>query len=122
LNVLQVEKYESKDRSVEALKKYVLDKLGKEETRRLPVGYEEEKDPTDVVNLSKDQFYQEYNSDKYLFVQYWTAWCSQCLLMDTAWEALAAAYNDPTDSKITIATVDCVLDKEICEDMKVRMK
>jgi len=117
---MQMEKYPLTDRSVEALKKYILGKLGKTETRKLPVGYEEEKDPSDVAHLSKDKFYTAYKADKYLFVQYWTAWCSQCLLMDTAWEALASVFNDPPeDSQITIATVDCVLDKEICDDMKV---
>ncbi|OXA61575.1 thioredoxin domain-containing protein 5 [Folsomia candida] len=113
-----VEKYESKDRSVETLKKYLLEKLGREEVRRLPVGYEEEKDPTDVVGLSKDEFYETLKGPKLVFVQYWTAWCSDCLAMDTAWETLAANYNEK-NSKIIIATVDCVLDKAICDEQKV---
>lgn len=86
--------------------------------RRLPVGYEEEMDPTDVVALSKDKFHTTLNGDKLVFIQYWTAWCSDCLRMDSAWETLAANYNDK-DSKIVIATVDCVLDKDICDEQKV---
>jgi len=113
-----VEKYPTTDRTVESLKKYVLDKLGKEETRQMPADFEEEKDPTDVAHLKKDQFKKALESGKYLFVQYWTAWCSLCLSMDTAWEALASTFNEP-ESKIIIATVDCVLDKEICEEQKV---
>lgn len=38
--------------------------------------------------------------------------------MDTAWETLAANYNEK-NSKIIIATVDCVLDKAICDEQKV---
>lgn len=116
------EKYESKDRSAEALKKYILEKLGRDEKelRDQPVGYEQELDPSDVVSMRSKEFYEALNSGKLLFVQYWTAWCSECLNMDPAWETVAANYNDKEgQSKYIIATVDCILDKEICDEQKV---
>lgn len=68
--------------------------------------------------MSKDKFYEAINGPKLVFVQYWTAWCSECLTMDHAWETVAVNYNEK-NSKIIIATVDCVLDKEICDAQKV---
>jgi len=115
------EKYESTNRSVEALKKFVMEKLGKEEVRRLPPGYEEEKDPTDVVRLNKKKFDEAMEGGKLVFIQFWTAWCSDCLRMDSAWDVLAGRFNDKEskDSPILVATVDCILDKEICEQLNV---
>jgi len=117
--IFQIEKYPTTNRTFESLKKYVLEKLGKQDTNKLPTGFEEEKDPTDVAHLTKEPFYKKLGDNNLMFVQYWTAWCSLCLQMDNAWEALASAYNDPADPVITIATVDCVLSKEICEEQKV---
>ena len=68
--------------------------------------------------LSKDKFYETLNGPKLVFIQYWTAWCSDCLRMDNAWETVAANYNEE-NSNIIIAMVDCVLDKDICEEQKV---
>jgi hypothetical protein len=56
---------------VEALEKYIMDKLGRKEIRKKPAGFEEEKDPTDVVQLTKATFKESINGPKLVFVQYW---------------------------------------------------
>jgi len=112
------EKYDSPDRSVEALKKFVMEKLGKEEVRQLPPGYEVEKDATDVTRLNQKRFDEAMEGGKLVFIQFWTAWCSDCLRMDSAWEVLAGRFNDK-ESPILISTVDCILDKAICEQLKI---
>ncbi|ODM96984.1 Thioredoxin domain-containing protein 5 [Orchesella cincta] len=116
------DKYPTTNRTFENLREWVLKKLGKDKVRTVPAGVEEEMDPTEIINLSKEDFYKAMEAKQMLFVQFWTPWCSLCLELDNTWEALASNFNDKADGevpKILISNFDCTINKDTCEELGV---
>lgn len=115
-----VEKYPSKDREFEPLKKYILNKLGKKEATKV-TGPRYDEDPdlgSTVVKLEKENFYDVVNSGNVTFVHFWTPWCSDCMSLEVTWEALAD-YFQGSDLPVVIGKVDCTLQKTFCEELEV---
>jgi thioredoxin domain-containing protein 5 len=116
------DKYPSTNRTYENLREWVLKKLGKTKVRSTPAGVEEEMDPTDIIQLSKEDFAKAMEEKQLLFVQFWTPWCSICLELDNTWEALAAHFNDKSEGqvpKILISNFDCTINKQTCDDLEI---
>jgi len=117
-----MEKYPSTQRDYDSLKKYIQTKTGKTEPRKVPKDIEEEEEPSDVIAIGNDEIKDVIAKEPLIFIQYWTAWCSDCMAFDTAWETLGATYNgyeDPADQQIKIAKFDCALFRKTCDDLKV---
>ncbi|CAG7833508.1 unnamed protein product [Allacma fusca] len=117
------EKYPSKDRTFDPLRKYVLNKLGKKEPTKLTRAVDAEEDPdlgSSVMKLEQENFHEVASSENATFVHFWTAWCSECMTLEVTWEALGEYFHS-SDSpvKVTIAKVDCVLQKPLCEELQV---
>jgi len=103
----------------EALVKFMLTKLGREKVTEVEEAFADEKAETDVVILTKDTYFPALQETKYTFVQYWTAWCSDCERMDQEWETMAYNYNGYEESPIVIANFDCILYKDMCDEQKI---
>ncbi|CAH0392699.1 unnamed protein product [Bemisia tabaci] len=53
------------------------------------------------------------------FVMFFAPWCTYCQRLEPTWEELAEMLNEPVDSRVNIAKVDCTTDTSLCSEHDV---
>ena len=66
----------------------------------------------DVVVLTESNYDAEVvNSGKSTFIKFYAPWCGHCKKLKPDWDKLGSEF---VDSSVTIAEIDCTVDKELC--------
>lgn len=117
----KVDKYAGA-RDLDVFKIYVNKMIGAEEEEEEG---EEEKVPEKPTQDDKvgpvelnEKTFKETVAKGVTFVKFYAPWCGHCKKLAPTWEDLAKKFGDEKD--VTIAKVDCTVQKEICSEYKVR--
>lgn len=106
-------------RSLDALKTFVKEEVAK---RNAPAAEEEEtveeEEAKGPVRELTDKNFAEVTNSGHTFVKFYAPWCGHCKRLAPTWEELASSVSDMEG--VTIAKVDCTLNKEICSENGVR--
>lgn len=81
------------------------------------VGEEEEKAPS-ALTLGEANFKDEVGSGPHL-IMFFAPWCGHCKRLEPTWEELAVKYNEADEKTVTIAKVDCTIERALCSAQDV---
>lgn len=70
-----------------------------------------------VLKLTAANFEDKVNDGKVYFIKFFAPWCGHCKTMAPTWATLAEQLNK-LDSNITIADLDCTVEKSLCKDIQ----
>ncbi|BFZ21065.1 hypothetical protein BsWGS_24104 [Bradybaena similaris] len=116
VNGQKIEKY-SGQRTYEALKKYVSDKLSEDAVDRVDEKLPASQKTTRVVELTDETIESHIASNGLVFVKFVVHWCSHCKQLAPVWEELAEAFQD---QPVSITHLDCTRYSDVCKRYQIK--